>query len=189
MNDDNRDNAIDLSQLQNAPVAPKRLEHETVEHLRRRGVIAEEGSMSRATGRRVRNAWVIAASVLLLATGVAIGRAVPFADPAAPTGDYILLLRESTIRESDSATSGGDAMYEEYARWSRQGRHAGAVVAGERLRTQTYRIGDSVEPDHEVVSGYFVIQADSLAAALEVAQDCPHLRHGGAVEVRQFDRP
>src|SRR5579885_2757787 len=34
-----------------------------------------------------------------------------------------------------------------------------------------------------VVAGYSVIEADGMAAATELAQGCPALAHGGAVEV------
>ena len=36
----------------------------------------------------------------------------------------------------------------------------------------------------EIVGGYSVIQADSLAAAAELAHGCPGLLSGGSVEVR-----
>ena len=37
----------------------------------------------------------------------------------------------------------------------------------------------------EVVGGYFIIKADSLEKATELAKDCPDLPYGGAVEVRE----
>jgi hypothetical protein len=37
------------------------------------------------------------------------------------------------------------------------------------------------------VSGFFLIRAGSLDEAEAIARDCPHLRHGGRVLVRDVD--
>ena len=38
----------------------------------------------------------------------------------------------------------------------------------------------------EVIGGYFVIEADHYAEAVELSRDCPHLDYGG-IELRQID--
>ena len=40
------------------------------------------------------------------------------------------------------------------------------------------------QPLAEEVSGFFVIEAKDLDAAIAVARTCPHLRHGGRITVR-----
>jgi hypothetical protein len=37
------------------------------------------------------------------------------------------------------------------------------------------------------ISGYFVIQADSYEEALRIANESPHVQHGGVVEVRRIE--
>jgi hypothetical protein len=37
----------------------------------------------------------------------------------------------------------------------------------------------------EIVGGYFIVKADSLEAAAELAKDCPDLPQDGKVEVRE----
>ena len=38
----------------------------------------------------------------------------------------------------------------------------------------------------EVVGGFFIVKANSLEEATELAKDCPDLPHGGSVEVREI---
>jgi hypothetical protein len=55
----------------------------------------------------------------------------------------------------------------------------GKVVKSSKVVTD----GPFVE-SKEVVGGYSVVKADSLAAAAELAKGCPALTYGGQVEVR-----
>ncbi len=43
--------------------------------------------------------------------------------------------------------------------------------------------GNGMADDQAVLSGYVVISADDLEAAVTVAKGCPGLQHGGGVEV------
>ena len=55
----------------------------------------------------------------------------------------------------------------------------GKVVRANKVVTD----GPFVE-SKEIVGGYSIVKADSLAAAVELAQGCPALSYGGDVEVR-----
>ncbi len=203
MNDEDRE--VDLSELKTGPTAPGELEDATVERLRRAGAFAG------GNGKRPPFwFWSIAASILLFVAGLAVGRGVATTDPGttdpgtettsvAVAGDYILLLREPADRSLADSLEGGlkDGLYEEYARWARDGSN-GAVISGERLGSEIHRLYGSIntEPVGEtpspssttIVSGFFVIRADSIESAMEIARDCPHYRHGGGIEVRRLDR-
>jgi hypothetical protein len=39
----------------------------------------------------------------------------------------------------------------------------------------------------EVIGGYFVISAADYAEAIEISRDCPHLRYGGRIELREIE--
>ena len=65
-------------------------------------------------------------------------------------------------------------------------------VAGSPLKEGGFglaRIGDRLEIDgpfpetKEVLNGYMIFKAESLAAAVEIAKACPALTHGEAVQV------
>jgi hypothetical protein len=39
----------------------------------------------------------------------------------------------------------------------------------------------------EVLGGYFLVEAADYDAAVELSRDCPHLRYGRRIELRQVD--
>ncbi len=39
----------------------------------------------------------------------------------------------------------------------------------------------------EVIGGIFTIDADSYDEAVEISKDCPHLKYGGWIEVREVE--
>ena len=59
----------------------------------------------------------------------------------------------------------------------------GATVSGKNARV----ISDGpFAESKEAVAGFFVVQAESLDAAAEIAKGCPGLEYGQTVEVRAF---
>lgn len=140
------------------------------------------------------------AALLLLASGIAIGyRLQPAAEAEKSAGSaagqmsrYLLLLRATETSElSDSRQ---EQLVLEYASWYRSLVARGLGLEGERLQKERQLIvrenggvsllGPQAFSDGDVaVSGFFLVQAESLAKALEIASTCPHLRVG-AIEVR-----
>ena len=49
---------------------------------------------------------------------------------------------------------------------------------------QTLTADGSFAPTSEAIGGYFILEADNLDAAIEVAARVPAARYGGAVEIR-----
>jgi hypothetical protein len=37
------------------------------------------------------------------------------------------------------------------------------------------------------IGGYFLIRARDYQQAVSIAENCPHLRYGGTIEIRQID--
>ena len=54
-------------------------------------------------------------------------------------------------------------------------RHCGAGLAA------------SCSPPGDRIDGFFVIRAKDMAAAQQIAATCPHLKHGGRIELREID--
>jgi hypothetical protein len=76
----------------------------------------------------------------------------------------------------------------EYRNWAIALRRTGAEIRGEKLRRdRSERLGPEA-PGGAPLGGYFVISAKSWDAAMEVARSCPHLKHGGTIEVRQVEK-
>ena len=77
--------------------------------------------------------------------------------------------------------------------WNEKMRSQGIVKHGEALHAGGKRISgqDRIVTDgpfvesKELIGGYYVIQAESIDTAMEVAQDFPDYDLGGTVEIRE----
>lgn len=83
-----------------------------------------------------------------------------------------------------------------YRAWREEMTRAGKILAGEKLtedggvRLRPGEGGVEVAPSAatgERISGYFLLQAEDYRQATEIAQGCPHLAHGGTLELRQIE--
>jgi len=179
--------------LREGDAPPPELEDRVVAALRSRRLIGRPGAAR--GGRLGRWAAALAAGVLLFVGGMTIGRSVEPApvDPGAPR--FILLLHEDD--SYDAAAAGHTAeRVEEYRRWARGLAESGRFVTGEKLEAGgsilfPVTAGGGVRSSHlpagDTVAGFFIISADSYEAAVAAARGCPHLRHGGRIEVRPID--
>ena len=151
--------------------------------------------------RRGRRAWVwpsvaAAAAALAFVLGLGLGRkpAAPAAPPAGP--QYILLLYEDDAYRAPANPEEHSARVQEYSDWARAMAGAGRHVDGNELGSEGRwcRPGPdglelampATDPERGTLAGYFVIGARSLDEAIAVTRGCPHLRHGGTVEVRKI---
>ena len=46
---------------------------------------------------------------------------------------------------------------------------------------------EAIEAGTGFRGGYFVLQAESYDAAVDIARSCPHLTYGGSIELRRID--
>jgi hypothetical protein len=112
------------------------------------------------------------------------------ANPAA--SEYLLLFRNNAWYQDLSPAEIEEAM-NRFTAWfeqlNREGKFksggplaaAGKTVSGKHLVTD----GPFAE-SKEAVAGFFVLQAESLNEAVEIAKGCPGLVFGQTVEVRPF---
>lgn len=109
--------------------------------------------------------------------------------------DYLLLLRDEEIDFSGYTEQDYDQLVAKFVAWA-EGLAGRQVLRGAtRLRTdtgETVRMrGGRLATDgpfaeaKETINGYFIVTADTLAAAIEIANSCPSLPLGGSVEVRE----
>lgn len=177
-----------LGRLPRQAQPPARLEHATVAALTARGLL-------RRPRRRFHVALALAASVLFLVGGFVVGRFGGEAATPIPDGRrFVLFLYEGP----EYAQPAPEALHErvrEYAAWANQTWRNGAVEGGEKLKDgEVLAIG----PDASIeaapaaaaesrLAGYFLIRAADHRAAIEIARNCPHLRYGGRVVVREID--
>ena len=140
---------------------PPELEQRIVDDLRARGLV-----------RPHRRRWLpYAAAAALLIVGFLAGR---FDLPRpAPPRSFAHVLHESPTRAGDSHDA-------EYIAWSRND----FVLGGHELAPDSRVLGTTPP----TVAGFFIIAADSLDRAAEIARTCPHVRYGGTIEVREIVR-
>lgn len=86
----------------------------------------------------------------------------------------------------------------EYEAWAQGLARRGLFLAGEELgqdgrllhpnqenvENEAIALVETLAAADRAISGYFVIRAADYDQAVEIAQTCPHLSYGGAIEVR-----
>ena len=112
---------------------------------------------------------------------------------------FMLLLHRPAERARPTADAETVAkITRDYLDWADRARAAGRLKAGSKLtddagqilRNQGGRIATTDGPfpeSKEIVGGYFLISAGDYAEACRIASDCPHLRYGSYIEVRQVE--
>lgn len=112
--------------------------------------------------------------------------------------NYMLLLHQTPIDYSQLSPEQIQAMIGDYVAWRKNIEAAGRLVGGEKLSNEggrhlTGSNGDLRVTDgpyteaKEVIGGYFAISAADYDEAVETCRDCPHLKYGGRIELRQID--
>jgi hypothetical protein len=172
-----------LQALRATPPLPADLAARLVSTLRERGELR-----GGAAARRWR---ILATAAAALLAGFLIGRLSDPSptEPAARDGERYLLLLKATGRLVSDAEERG--LVAEYGAWASRLRREGVVISGEKLDDQrTLLTADQrradVGPTAGALAGYFLVGASNERHALAVAASCPHLRHGGEIEVRRI---
>ncbi|MEX0288904.1 MAG: YciI family protein [Flavobacteriaceae bacterium] len=133
--------------------------------------------------------WIAAAAaaVTLFFFGNYTGKQASAVPEIDPTKAYMLILHE------DERFTPGDPqeMYQEYARWMENTMSKGIAMTGNELSNTTSIVDQqqkvtTPDPNSAITTGYFLMEVNSLEAALEVAKGNPHIKYGGTIEVKQI---
>jgi hypothetical protein len=159
---------------------PPELERRVVGALKARGLIRP---------RRSFPTFAVAAALTGFACGVGLGRATmaPAVPPDPGARVYALLLYPGTdVAPTPEAVQ---ARVREYGQWARELRSRGQMIGGEKLKAASHvHLGTPTASDaDESLQGFFLIRARTLEDAERIARSCPHLRHGGAIALREVD--
>jgi hypothetical protein len=78
-----------------------------------------------------------------------------------------------------------EELLEEYSAWARELYDGGHLIASARLEDDREVFGDwGWVPTERLPGGFFYIRASSREEAQAIARESPHVRYGGAVELR-----
>ncbi|MEL6865233.1 MAG: YciI family protein [Bacteroidota bacterium] len=104
---------------------------------------------------------------------------------------YLILIREDLQRMTKLSEADFQAEIQEYVAWVEEMTKTGNYLSGDPLEAEgRYILKDQVRSDgpfvesKEAISGYVIIKAVDMDAAIQLAQQCPIYRYGGAVELR-----
>lgn len=111
---------------------------------------------------------------------------------------FMLLLHRPVERGPRADPETVARVTRDYMEWADRTRAGGRLKAGSKLtddagrilRNQGGRIATTDGPfveSKEIVGGYFLISADDYAEACRLASECPHLKYGSYIEVRQVE--
>ena len=112
--------------------------------------------------------------------------------------NYMLLLHEQPTDFSQFSPNQIQAVIGEYVAWRKKIEAEGKFVAGEKLKDEggkhlsgsngEIRVTDGPFSEaKEVIGGFFTIAASNYDDAVEISKDCPHLKYGGRIELREID--
>lgn len=187
---------LPFGSLAEGPQPSDDLEARTVRALRERGLIAPGSAPAWTVYLKVAAALV--AVVLLYSAGFMSQRILeaPRAASMEAPG-YMLLLWESDAMLATTEAA-GEIIVKEYTAWAAGQAEQGRLLGGEQLGKESRfvrRGEDSLvqettlqAPEEQNLSGYFLITASGQDEALEIAANCPHLEHGGTIEIRRIVR-
>jgi hypothetical protein len=112
--------------------------------------------------------------------------------------NYLLLLHEEPVDYSQFSPEQIQAVIGEYAAWSRKLESEGKYAGGQKLRDEggrhlkgfngDFRVTDGPYAEaKEVIGGFFSITAATYDEAVEISKNCPHLKFGGRIELREIE--
>lgn len=112
---------------------------------------------------------------------------------------YLLLLHECPADSAALSAAEIQDIIRAHQAWAEQLAAAGQLLGGEKLtddggRHLRFDGGAPLASDgpyaeaHDVVGGFYLLQAADMAAAERLAQACPHRGPGQWMELREVDR-
>jgi hypothetical protein len=110
---------------------------------------------------------------------------------------YMLIFHDDACNTEAMSPDDRKVLFDQFVAWaddlaSRGLYEASEALTGNRQAKTVRRRGETVTIDgpfaesQEAVNGFFTIRADTMEAATTIASECPSLRLGWAVEVREL---
>ncbi len=112
--------------------------------------------------------------------------------------EFMLLLHENPQGFASLSPQDIQTVIGEYSAWRERLAGEGRLAGGNKLKDEGGRwltggngqvrvVDGPFSEAKEVIGGYFMIKAADYDEAVEISRDCPHLRYGGRIELREID--
>lgn len=113
--------------------------------------------------------------------------------------DFLLLLHEQPSDFTGFSPEEMQSVIGEYVAWRKKLEAEGKYAGGQKLRDEggrhlsgfngDFRVSDGPYAEaKEVIGGFFSIKAGNYDEAVEISKDCPHLKFGGRIELREIEQ-
>ena len=111
---------------------------------------------------------------------------------------YMFLLnRTNNVDFSKFSPEEIQAVTQDYMNWRNKIAAEGRTISGDKLKDEggkqlamqdgELRITDGPFAEvKEILGGYFAITAENYDDAVELSKDCPHLKYGGTINIREI---
>ncbi len=169
-----------FSQLSKEAAPPPHIEENILKRLKAQGLVSGSRVMSWKH-------WAAAAAIAILSflTGSYYQQYQASKDSINPQLGYMLLLHET----EDFQPGDPMEMFQEYRSWMQSTYARGVKIQGQELDDEAEWVGipgESSTFKPYRTTGYFVLEANSLQEAMEIARQNPHVKYGGKIEVKPF---
>jgi len=151
---------------------------EIIKNLKTKGLIMKTKNIN----------WVyqIAASLLIAVAAFMVGRSTTGETTLSNNSsfNYMLVLHQDENFNSNNP----EEMFAEYSNWMNSIAERGVKIDGQELKEHSVTVNQNgiKESPNSIVSGYFILEADSIEEVIEIAENSPHVKYGGTVEVKEY---
>lgn len=112
--------------------------------------------------------------------------------------NFLLLLHEAPADFSGVSAEEIQGIIAEYSAWRDDLIARNLFVGGQKLKDEGGRnltankgnvqvVDGPYSEAKEVLGGFFMIEADDYDGAVAISKECPHLKYGGRIELREID--
>ena len=112
--------------------------------------------------------------------------------------EYLLLLHEQPSDFAGFSPEDLEKVIGEYIAWRKKLESEGKFAGGQKLRDEggrhlagwngDFRVTDGPYTEaKEVIGGFFSVKAADYNEAVEISKECPHLKYGGRIELREIE--
>lgn len=164
---------------------PENLESNVVARLQQENLITKNKKIRSI--QYLKYAGAIAASILIFMSGIYYEKMNTPQDFTIdnPNGYLVLLHEDEQFQPTDV-----EQMFEEYEQWTISTFNKGVNITGNELKSESVFITNETRPPFDKSSlkttGYFLLEAKTLEQAMQIAEEIPHVKYEGIVELKTF---